>query len=62
MNNIFDSAAKIVFVLVAITACATFFLGKLEVKDFMLLATMVFGFYFATPSNGNGGAGIAGSK
>lgn len=48
-NNmkILESASKIVFVLLAITACVAFFIGKLESKDFMVLAAMAFSFYFA---------------
>lgn len=33
--------------MLALTACAGFFLGKLESKDFMVLAGMAFAFYFA---------------
>lgn len=33
--------------MLAITACVCFFLGKLESKDFMVLASMAFAFYFA---------------
>ena len=47
MNSIMKSASKIVFILLAVTACAGFFLGKLESKDFMLLATAAFTFYFS---------------
>lgn len=47
MTNILSSASKIVFILLAITACAGFFLGKLEPKDFMVLAGMAFTFYFS---------------
>lgn len=47
MNNIFESASKIVFILLAVTACVGFFIGILESKDFMLLAGMAFAFYFA---------------
>ena len=47
MNQIFTSASKIVFLLLALTACVGFFLGKLEAKDFMVLAGMAFSFYFA---------------
>lgn len=45
--NIFESASKIVFILLALSACVGFFLGLLESKDFMLLAGMAFSFYFA---------------
>lgn len=47
MNNILSSASKIVFILLAVSACAGFFLGKLEPKDFMVLAGMAFTFYFS---------------
>ena len=47
MNNLLKSASKLVFVLMAIAACAGFFLGKLESQDFMVLAGMAFGFYFS---------------
>lgn len=45
--KLINSAAKLVFLLLTITACVGFFLGKLESKDFMLLAGMAYGFYFA---------------
>lgn len=45
--KILNSASKLVFLLIAITACAGFFLGQLESKDFMVLAGMAFGFYFS---------------
>lgn len=45
--NILSSASKIVFILLAFTACLGFFVGKLDPKDFMLLAGMAFSFYFA---------------
>lgn len=45
--EILKSASKIVFILLALTACAGFFLGKLESKDFMVLAGMAFTFYFS---------------
>lgn len=47
MQKIFTSASKIVFLLLALTACLAFMIGKLEAKDFMLLASMAFAFYFA---------------
>lgn len=45
--NILSSAAKIVFLLIAITACLGFFFGKLTADDFMKLALMAFAFYFS---------------
>lgn len=53
MNNILSSASKLVFILLAISACAGFFLGKLDPKDFMLLAGMAFSFYFANKGDSN---------
>lgn len=50
MGKILTSASKLVFLLLAVTACAGFFLGKLEAKDFMLLATSAFTFYFSHKS------------
>lgn len=55
MQKIYTSASKIVFILLAITACGGFFFGKLEAKDFMVLAGMAFSFYFANkPTNSAG--------
>lgn len=45
--TLLKSASKFVFILIALTACVCFFLGKLESKDFMVLASMAFGFYFS---------------
>ena len=47
MKNIIKSASKIVFILLAITACIGFFFGKLESQDFMVLAISAFTFYFS---------------
>jgi asparagine N-glycosylation enzyme membrane subunit Stt3 len=45
--TILESASKLVFVLLAITACAAFFMGRLEAQDFMVLAMAAFTFYFS---------------
>jgi len=47
MSKIISSASKIVFIAITITACAGFFLGILESKDFMVLAVSAFTFYFS---------------
>ena len=52
--EIFKSASKIVFILLAITACIGFFLGKLDPKDFMVLSGMAFSFYFANKGETKG--------
>jgi asparagine N-glycosylation enzyme membrane subunit Stt3 len=45
--EIIKSASKIVFILLAVTACVGFFFDKLDAKDFMVLAMAAFTFYFA---------------
>lgn len=62
LKQLFSSAAKIVFILLAVTACVGFFLGKLEAKDFMLLASMAFAFYFVTPNNNVPPTGAVGTQ
>jgi UDP-N-acetylmuramyl pentapeptide phosphotransferase/UDP-N-acetylglucosamine-1-phosphate transferase len=54
--KILSSASKIVFLLVTLTACTGFlFFNKLEAKDFMVLASMAFSFYFAAkPTDASG--------
>lgn len=47
MLKIFQSASKLVFLLLALSACIGFFIDKLEAKDFMLLASSAFTFYFS---------------
>lgn len=45
--EILKSASKTVFVLLALTACGGFLIGKLPVDSFMILATGAFAFYFS---------------
>lgn len=51
------SATKSVFVLVALTVCVSFFIGKVSEQAFMAIATMVFMAYYkgdkpiATPAS-----------
>ena len=47
MRHIFESASKIVFILLAVTACLAFLIGRLDTKDFMVLTGMAFTFYFS---------------
>lgn len=49
--TIFKSAAKIAFLLLTLTACVGFMLGKLPVESFMVLASGAFAFFFANKSN-----------
>lgn len=48
MERITTSASKLVLIAVFATACAGFLWGKLDPKDFMALATLVGGYYFAS--------------
>jgi hypothetical protein len=45
--KIFASASKIVFLLIAFTACYGFVNGHLTENNFMILAGGVFAFYYA---------------
>lgn len=58
MNRIISSASKMVFILMAVSACVGFFIGMLEAKDFMVLAGMAFSFYFS--NKGEAGQPYAG--
>lgn len=53
--RILQSASKLVFLALTVTACGAFLFGKLESKDFMVLAGMAYAFYFsAKPIDSNG--------
>lgn len=55
MTALLTSASKIVFIMMALTVCIAFVIGRLEAKDFMVLASMAFSFYFAVkPTNDAG--------
>ncbi len=45
--NILNSASKIVFILMTFATIGGLFTGKIDPKDFMILASMAFSFYFA---------------
>lgn len=47
MEQIFRSASKLVFLIITLTACLAFLIGKLGSGDFMVLATAAFAFYFS---------------
>lgn len=51
LDGILTSATRIVLLLLTVTACVAFLTGKLEAKDFMLLVTGVFAFYFTVKSD-----------
>jgi len=53
MQKIYSSASKIVFILMAIATVVGMFYGKVDAKDFMILASMAFSFYFANKGEGN---------
>jgi len=47
MQVIFSSASKIVFIIMTLAMVAGLFSGKVDPKDFFVLASMVFTFYFS---------------
>lgn len=49
--TILQSASKTVFVLMALATIAGLFLHVVDPKDFMVLSTMAFAFYFTTKGN-----------
>ena len=51
MDKIYTSASKIVFILMAVAVVVLTFIGKVDPKDFMMLAGMAFSFYFANKGN-----------
>lgn len=53
MTEIFKSASKIVFILMALATVAGLFVNKIDPKDFMILASMAFSFYFANKGEQN---------
>jgi len=53
MSEIIKSASKIVFVLMCLSTIAGLFTGKIDPKDFMVLASMAFTFYFANKGDSN---------
>ena len=48
MKRIYQSATKIVLLIVSITACAGFLIGKIESKDFMTIVMLVLGAYYGS--------------
>lgn len=56
--KILQSASKLVFLLMAGAVVAGMFAGKVDPKDFMILAAMAFSFYFA--NKGENGQPFAG--
>lgn len=53
MSKIYTSASKLVFILMAIAVIVGMFYGKVDAKDFMILASMAFSFYFANKGESN---------
>ena len=51
--RILASASKLVFLALTVTACIGFAYGKLESKDFMVLAGMAYAFYFSAKGDTN---------
>lgn len=51
--NILKSASKTVFLLMTLATIAGMFMGKIDAKDFMVLVSMAFTFYFANKGDSN---------
>ena len=47
MQPVYQSASKIVFIMMALATIAGMLIGKIDAKDFLTLASMAFAFYFA---------------
>ena len=45
--SILESASKIVFILMALAVIGLTAMGKVDAKDFVILASMAFTFYFS---------------
>ena len=52
--KILASASKIVFILMALATVVGMFMKLIDPKDFMVLTSMAFGFYFAYKGDSNG--------
>jgi hypothetical protein len=50
MTDVFKSATKIVFILIALSTCVGFFLDKITNEQFIGVVMMVFAFYYVTKS------------
>ena len=51
MSEIIKSASKIVFILMCLATIAGLFIRIIDPKDFMVLASMAFTFYFSYKSD-----------
>jgi uncharacterized membrane protein AbrB (regulator of aidB expression) len=60
MTNLLESASKIVFILTALAVVAGLFTKILDPKDFMVLASMAFTFYFSNKGDTSGKLPYAG--
>ncbi len=49
--KIFRSASKIAFIVLTLASCIGFFMRILEPKDFMVLVTSAFTFYFSNKND-----------
>jgi len=56
--EILQSASKLVFIMVAATVCGAYLMALMDTKDFMVLASMAFSFYFS--QKGESGSSFGG--
>jgi hypothetical protein len=62
LTNIFSSASKLVFLMIATTLCIGLFAGKITQDNFIYLAASVFSYYFGLSVGGSSpkpGEGVA---
>lgn len=53
--ELFKSASKLVFLIMTLATVAGMFMNKIDPKDFMILASMAFSFYFANKGTSENG-------
>lgn len=58
MNNILQSPAGLVFIIMAVALVGALFLDKISGDQFLTLCAMAFAFYFVTPSTPGGIGGV----
>lgn len=54
MLKMLTSASRVVLLIITLAFVAGFLIGKIDPKDFMIIVSMVFAFYFNKPQ-GNAG-------
>ena len=53
MYKMFTSASRMVLIIITVVVCIGFIMRILEAKDFIILASMVFTYYFTKSNSGD---------